>query len=359
MAELKNIAILGAGITGRLLATGLGARGHRVRVFEQAPEGDRQGCSFTAAGMLTPFSELETAEPIIAEIGLHSLSIWADLVGELPSVPFEKKGSLIVAPASHPEELDHFLARLQSHPASQKEFRLLDRDELVGSEGELGARFDRALALYPEAVIHTGAVMDALKDRADRLGIDFFFNSHVTNVGPGCFTVGDNELFADLVVDCRGLGARPDLPDLRGVRGEIAFVHAPGVQLSRPVRFLHPRYPVYIVPRGPGEFAIGATSLESEDQGPVSVRSAVELLTAAWTVHPGFAEARITELRTGLRPALPDHLPLCQAGKGLIRLNGMYRHGYLLGPALTAAVMDLVDGGDPPEYLQPVFRHTL
>lgn len=52
---------------------------------------------------------------------------------------------------------------------------------------------------------------------------------------------------------------------------------------------------------------IGATTLESEDTG-VSVRSALELLTAAYAVHPAFGEARIVEIGAGLRPAFPDNL---------------------------------------------------
>ena len=57
---------------------------------------------------------------------------------------------------------------------------------------------------------------------------------------------------ADIVVDCRGLAARDALPDLRGVRGEMIVVRSPDVSLSRPVRMLHPRMPLYIVPRGDG-----------------------------------------------------------------------------------------------------------
>ena len=114
---------------------------------------------------------------------------------------------------------------------------------------------------------------------------------------------------ADIVVDCRGLAARDALPDLRGVRGEMVVVRSPDVSLQRPVRMLHPRIPLYIVPRGNGLFMIGATMIESERRGPVSVRSAVELLNAAYALHPAFGEAEIVELGADLRPAFPDNLP--------------------------------------------------
>jgi glycine oxidase len=107
------------------------------------------------------------------------------------------------------------------------------------------------------------------------------------------------------------------------------------VTLQRPVRLLHPRHRVYIVPRGDGRVLIGASEIESEDRSPVSLRSAVELMAAAHSIIPALAEARILKLDVNLRPATPDHRPVCQARPGLLRLNGLYRHGWLLGPALA------------------------
>ncbi len=79
---------------------------------------------------------------------------------------------------------------------------------------------------------------------------------------------------------------------------------------------------------------IGATTIEREDDG-VSVRSALELLTAAYALHPAFAEARIVEIGSGLRPAFPDNLPRVVTGDARITVNGLYRHGFLLAPALA------------------------
>ena len=89
------------------------------------------------------------------------------------------------------------------------------------------------------------------------------------------------------VIDCRGFAARDALPELRGVRGEMLLVRTREISLRRPVRLLHPRIPLYIAPRADGVFMIGATMIESADQGGVSVRSAIELLSAAYALHPG------------------------------------------------------------------------
>ena len=141
----------------------------------------------------------------------------------------------------------------------------------------------------------------------------------------------------DLVADCTGM-ASPD-PHLRPIRGEMLILHAPDVSLSRPVRFLHPRIPVYVVPRDNSVFMVGATMIESGDQGAVSVRSTMELLNAAYSLHPGFAEAKIIETGVGLRPAYPNNLPRLTFTGNTLSMNGFYRHGFLLAPhfAMEAA----------------------
>jgi len=114
------------------------------------------------------------------------------------------------------------------------------------------------------------------------------------------------------------------------------------VALARPVRMLHPRIPLYIVPRGDGLFMIGATMIESEQRGPVSVRSAVELLNAAYALHPAFGEAEIIELGADLRPAFPDNLPQVRREGRVLHANGLFRHGFLLAPDLARQVADTI-----------------
>jgi glycine oxidase len=88
------------------------------------------------------------------------------------------------------------------------------------------------------------------------------------------------------------------------------------------------------VPR-PGDLVlVGASEIESEDRSPMSLRSAVELMAAAHSVLPALAEARIVSLDVNLRPALPDNRPEVHTEPGLIRINGLYRHGWLLAPPL-------------------------
>ena len=120
-------------------------------------------------------------------------------------------------------------------------------------------------------------------------------------------------------------------------------LYAPEVSLNRPVRLMHPRYPIYIVPKPNHEFVIGATEIESQSTKPMTLRSAMELLSAAYTVHSGFAEAEILEMQAGLRPSLPDNRPLVEKQGKRIVINGLYRHGYLLAPKVVEMALEQIN----------------
>ena len=151
----------------------------------------------------------------------------------------------------------------------------------------------------------------------------------------------------EIVIDCRGIAAREELKGLRGVRGEMAVVQAEDLGLSRPIRLLHPRSAIYVVPWGDDIYMIGATSIESEYAGPVTLRSSLDLLGTACALHPGFAQARIIEFSAGVRPAFPDNIPkIIKRGRRLI-VNGAYRHGFLLAPVLAEAVANHLEYDEP------------
>jgi glycine oxidase len=117
------------------------------------------------------------------------------------------------------------------------------------------------------------------------------------------------------------------------------------------VRLLHPRHPLYVVPWGNGRFMIGATVVESEAAGPITVRSALELLGAAYALHPAFAEAEILDAGAGVRPAFPDNVPKIVVRGRTLYVNGLYRHGFLLAPVLAQQVAQHLEGGATDERI--------
>ena len=377
MAPLK-IGIAGAGVLGRLLAWRLGRAGHTVTVFDPAPgplppstgalatPAAPHAAVFTAAGMLSPLAELDNAGPAIAQLGWRSLALWREVAdtlrqGGAPGPLFAQHGSLMLAHASDLGAAQRVLARLHSASALATNLPApepLDRAALAALEPSLASGV-RAWLLPGEAQLLPRELLAALATQSREVW--WCWGERAARVAPGRITLADGETTAfDLAIDVRGVGARPQTPQeagnthaadtVRGVRGEVIWLHAPGVTLQRPVRLLHPRHRVYIVPRPGDLFVVGATEIESEDRSPVSLRSAVELMSAAHSVVPELAEARIVHMESNLRPALPDNHPHTHSEPGLLRINGLFRHGWLLAPALVQDALKLLGLTEsPPE----------
>jgi glycine oxidase len=312
--------VIGAGVAGLSCALALAERGIAVEVVERGRTLGEGACSWMAGGMLAPWCERATTEPEVADWGAPSIAWWADRFPETV-----RNGSLVIAQARDAGDLTRFAARTER-------FEWRDADGIAALEPDLAGRFRRALFFPDEAHLDPRLALAALAERlqARRVAIRFGID------------LAPDDAPADIVVDCRGLAARDSLPDLRGVRGEMIVVRTADISLQRPVRMLHPRIPLYIVPRGDGLFMIGATMIESERRGPVSVRSAVELLNAAYALHPAFGEAEIVELGADLRPAFPDNLPQVRQSGRVLHANGLFRHGFLLAPALAGRTADAV-----------------
>ncbi len=246
-----------------------------------------------------------------------------------------RKGSLVVAAARDQGELTRYAKLTQRN-------RMLDGEAIGDLEPDLAGRFSSALYFPDEAHVAAREAMAFLLEAARAAGAE-------VRLGESWRPSDDD----GVVVDCRGLAARDELPNLRGVRGERLLIRSGEIALQRPVQLLHPRVPLYIVPWGEGLYMVGATLIETEDQGPVTVRSALELLGGAFAVHPAFAEAEIVDLGAGVRPAFPDNVPraLVREGGRRIYVNGAYRHGFLLGPVLARAVADYIDNGRVSELV--------
>jgi len=320
------VSIIGAGIAGAWQALLFAQAGYTVTLYERSDAGMTLSTSHWAGGMLAPWCEAETSEPVIGRLGLRSLDLWRE---HFPNTPFN--GSLVVAHARDRADFERFAKLTTGHVR-------LDAQGVRDLEPSLEGRFRDGLFYAGEGHVDPRRVLPELHQRIAAAGgtVKFSSDAEADDL--------EDQSPEGIVIDCRGLSARDQQPELRGVKGEMILVETAEIELSRPLRLMHPRWPLYVIPRGDGKFMLGATSIEAEDTG-VSVRSALELLGAAYAVHPAFAEARILEFGSGLRPAYPDNLPRITVEKNRIAVNGLYRHGFLLAPALAELTLAHVERG--------------
>lgn len=348
--HFESVAILGAGLMGRLLAASLAQAGCRVDVYEAGSAQAEGAAARVAAAMLAPLAESAVAPAPLVRMGHYALTRWPELLAPLAEpVFFQREGTLVLWHRQDAPEAARLARILQGTCQAVPELPAMqgiDAAGIAALEPALGTRFAQGLFLPQEGQLDNRALLGSLlASLQDHPNVRLHWQSprQLDDFQPG--TIGQ----PDWVIDCRGLGAKPQWRALRGVRGEVIRVHAPEVKLTRPTRLVHPRYPLYIAPKPGDVYVIGATEIESEDMSPASVRSTLELLSAAYAVHSGFAEARIIEIATQCRPTLPDNLPdVQQPQPRVLQVNGLYRHGFMIAPAVLDIVLELLQRGQSP-----------
>ncbi|MCB9639775.1 MAG: glycine oxidase ThiO [Myxococcales bacterium] len=356
MGNQQHIAVVGAGVMGLTQALLLKRAGHQITLFEQANEQLDHHCSSVAAGMIAPYCELSDAEAEITQWGEQSLQHWKALIPTLQSpVHATFSGTIVV---SHHQDRPgmHHLAERVKHAGFGEHMRWLRRQDLRDLEPELEGRFGDSLFFEPEGEVAPRDLLPALVQTLRAEGATLHFASPVEVLEDGALMHQDERHQYDWVIDCRGLAAQKTFPTLRGIRGEVLLLRTPEVELHHPIRMMHPRYPLYIVPRPDHHFFLGATSIESDAMRKPTVKSALELLSAAYSLHPAFAEAEIIEMKAHLRPCLADHLPAIRQQGRTLHVNGLHRHGYLLTPYLAHSVCHFLQHATWPADAQKIHQ---
>jgi len=370
-----NIAIVGAGLMGRLLALSL-LRGEQltekqsqsltITLFDKDNKLAHNSAAYAAAGLLTPLGESLHCEPNIVEMGFKSLRLWPMLLDSLDEYTiFQQTGAIMVSHEQDKGDYQRFVRHLKNN-YPEHELQPLNRAGLTELEPEIGRSFNQGVYLPQEGQIGNRRLLVALRKQLETelehsvsgSSLNWLSECVVTDID----VAGDTSKVSfiqhnnkqsqqfDLVIDCRGTGASnkhssktcAPLTDLRSVRGELFQLFAPDVNISRPVRLMHPRYQLYIAPKGKGFYVVGATEIESDDDSPMTVRSAMELLSAAYSVHPGFAEANIRQHVSQCRPAFSDNQPKISVQDSLIQVNGLFRHGFLIAPVVLEQTLAVI-----------------
>ncbi len=357
----SKYAIVGGGLMGRLLALALAKGGAQVDLFDKSGSDAAHAAARIAAAMLSPLAESAITEDSVVRMGLYSLPRWKALINDLTeSVYFQQNGTLILWHRQDASDAERFAAHLKKNCRANPDLsapQKLNNEALRELEPGVAERFTQGLYLPNEGQLDNRQLLDALATELKLLNVNCHWH---TEIDPEPLR---KESSYKAVIDCRGTGAKEpwssgESPNtLRGVRGEVVRLYAPEVKLRRPTRLIHPRYPIYIAPKENDVYVVGATEIESDDLSEMSVRSAMELLSAVYTVHSGFAEARILEMATQCRPTLKNNLPEIRSRKDkgladLIMINGLYRHGFMIAPAVLDCALQVLEQGSSKTALE-------
>src|SRR5258707_9742573 len=108
--EQSHVSIIGAGIAGAWQALLFAQAGHAVTLHERSDAAMMLSTSHWAGGMLAPWCEAETSEPVISRLGIRSLDLWRE---QFPQTPFN--GSLVVAHARDRADFERFAKLTTGH----------------------------------------------------------------------------------------------------------------------------------------------------------------------------------------------------------------------------------------------------
>src|SRR3984957_17862757 len=210
----SSVSIIGAGIAGAWQALLFAQAGHDVSLHERSDAAMTQSTSYLAGGMLAPWCEAETSEPLIVRLGIRSLDLWRE---HFPQTPFN--GSLVVAHPRDRADFERFAKLTSGH-------RRLDAGAMTELEPSLEGRFREGLFYADEGHVEPRRILPELHARFVAAGGTLKFNSDVSP--DECVDSCDG-----IAIDCRGLAARDTQQDLRGVKGEMILIETDEIELSR------------------------------------------------------------------------------------------------------------------------------
>lgn len=339
---MLTAGVAGDGIAGLLLAFSLYHAGWQVTLFSA---GNKHSCSSVAAGLLSPVAELDKNDLIIFQLGLSALHHhWPGILNKLnKKIYFKQLGSLLLSHPKDKSDINRFINIIDKKLSNKTYYQLLNQVTISELEPEM-QHFANGYFFPVAGQINSQRFINEMT-RYLKQKIHWIDNAKVSDVKPHLIKFNQQANYFDMVFDCRGLGAKSTFTDLRSIRGELIWLHAPDVHIQRPIRFVHPRYHLYLVPREKQIYLLGASEIESNDYSRISVRTTLELLTAVYSIQEKFVEARIIKTATQCRPTLMDHLPKIKYADGYIAMNGLYRHGFLIAPSLVADLMQWMHHG--------------
>jgi glycine oxidase len=356
----NDVVIVGGGVIGLAIGWRAARAGLNVTIVERADPGT--GTSWVAAGMIAPIAEAEPTERPLLELTRHSADAYPAFVEELQADSgldprYLRCGTLMVArDADEAAILNRELAirtelGLPVAAVTPSEARRLEPALAPTLRGALTFEGDRAIdpRALTAALLAAFAAVGGTLVRGAVAGVTLARGGRAVT---GVELDDGSALTAASTVIAAGpwSSALAGLPDdarvsLRPVKGQILGLRdpsGPGL-VSHVIRM----QPGYLVPRGDGRYALGASVEEKGFDTTATVGPVFELLRDATELVPGLSELILQEVNVGIRPGTPDNMPVIGAGAlaNLFWATGHYRHGILLAPATAELIVAQLLGG--------------
>lgn len=392
-----NIVVIGAGAIGASIALELGSRGREVVVLERGP-GWAAGCSWGNAGLICPshagpwasaddvmlalrwmlrpdsplgikpsrslvpfmarlltadVAKVRQATEVSRRMCRESLVLHRQLSTSLDT-GFHQSGLLDVYATQ--ARLDQGLEAAERHRLSGVNCQDLTSEQTRRLEPALREGLAGGVYFPDEANCDPARYVDSVAAAAEALGARLLAGTEVLEVkasisGAELLTT-QGRITADIVILATGAWTGDVLPPrspsmpLQGGKGYTIDLAADGLQpLARPIMLQESR--VAVTPLD-GRLRLAGTMQFNGLDDAISVRRVASIHREATSVLPGWSEAPIQRLWSGLRPCTPDGLPFVgrlRKNEPIYAATGHAMLGLTLAPLTGVQIADLVEAG--------------
>jgi glycine oxidase len=148
-----KIGIAGTGVLGRLLAFKLKVLNNDFNASIFDISADFPSCSYMSAGMLSPFCELNSAEKIIADLGVESIELWKNNIKLIEKysnkkIFFQQNGTLVIAHRQDLNELKILKRNIDKkidEDFLERPYEILNQERIKILEPNLEDKFSQGL----------------------------------------------------------------------------------------------------------------------------------------------------------------------------------------------------------------------
>jgi len=369
MNKKNLVSVIGGGFIGLACALRLAQRGVDVTVFEKEICGS--GASGASLGVL--WSPSPKQDGVYAKFHRESLLMFEEFVAELSEladqeIDFRKSGGLELLAtergfinASEKATYTPYCLNGEKYPGAS----LISSETVLQMEPELPPIPYGALHTPSVCSVDAEQVVSALVKACFKVGVAIRERTEVHTLLPaknGAYELRlkDETFNASTVLIAGGSWSSDLIPFATGiphivpVRGDACLIKVPGCALSHIIKYKE----IYVIPRGDGVFALGATTYPDADRESVRMdNEASPLLAIAGELFPKHKVIMPIRSWSGLRPKASGGKPFLGTvpnHAGLYIAAGHYKVGLSLTP-ITAEVMSslILDGESKIPY---VFR---
>ncbi|HLX57855.1 MAG TPA: glycine oxidase ThiO [Ktedonobacteraceae bacterium] len=364
MQSTTEVVIVGGGVIGCSIAYHLRKAGVAVTVIERGEIGGE--ASSAAAGLLAPLGSLSGAGPF-ADLLLTSFALFPALVPELEEasgvrMEYEQTGALRVV--RNAKNVPNLRKRMKAWLPLGLQLHWLTGEEARRREPTLSPDVCAGLYAPEEAQIRASQVVKAFAQAAANASAILRSHTPITGIQQhngrmtGVVTSQGETIACDHLVIAAGAWAGQWSEWLRiklavaPQRGQILALRQP----ASPLLHIIFGEAIYLAPKQDGTVIVGATKEEAGFEKQLTAGGVAWLLSTAIRLIPSLEQSAIERMWTGLRPKMPDNLPVLGPAPGWQNVTLAVGHGSvgimlsaITGKTLAEAIVTEVT----PDLIRP------